>query len=85
MSLYGVLHESLGAEAFQEHLQAPLLLDEERRFFGPEERRMLLKGMLRWSVWKNIMRANSKGVEGNLKGDGTLLGGYDTLCYVVQI
>lgn len=35
---------------------------------------MLLTGMLRWSVWSNIRRASNKGVEGNLKGDGSLLG-----------
>lgn len=46
----------------------------ERRFYGPEERRMMVMGMLRWSVWSNLRRASSKGVDGNLKGDGSLLG-----------
>ncbi|KAK8401824.1 hypothetical protein O3P69_001137 [Scylla paramamosain] len=35
---------------------------------------MMVTGMLRWSVWQNLRRATSKGVEGNLKGDGSLLG-----------
>lgn len=73
--LYAVLHEELGAEEFKEYLKGDLFLDHERRFYGPEERRMLLTGMLRWSVWQNIMRANKKGIDGNLAGDGTLLGG----------
>ncbi|XP_042233378.1 peroxiredoxin-like 2A [Homarus americanus] len=72
--LYGLLHEELGAEEFSQFFQGELLLDTERRFYGPTERRMLLTGMLRWSVWSNIIRANKKGVEGNMKGDGSLLG-----------
>lgn len=74
VALYGLLHEELGAKEFTKFLDGELFLDKEKRFYGPEERRMLLTGMLRWSVWNNIMRANKKGVEGNLKGDGTLLG-----------
>ncbi|KAK4320144.1 hypothetical protein Pmani_008979 [Petrolisthes manimaculis] len=73
--LYAVLHENFGVEEFRPFLPGgEVLLDEEKKFFGPEERRMLLTGMLRWSVWSNIRRANNKGVDGNLKGDGTLLG-----------
>lgn len=74
MSLYGLLHEELGAKEFSKYFQGELLLDKERRFYGPQERRMLLTGMLRWSVWSNIMRANKKGVDGDFKGDGSLLG-----------
>ncbi|XP_069977491.1 peroxiredoxin-like 2A [Penaeus vannamei] len=77
VALYGLLHEELGAKEFTKFLDGELFLDQEKRFYGPEERRMLLTGMLRWSVWNNIMRANKKGVEGNLKGDGTLLGKMD--------
>lgn len=73
--LFAVLHENFGVEEFRPFFPGgEVLLDEERRFFGPEERRMMLTGMLRWSVWSNIRRANSKGMDGNLKGDGTLLG-----------
>jgi len=74
VALYGLLHEELGAKSFSEFFDGELFLDAEKRFYGPEERRMLLTGMVRWSVWKNIFRANAKGVQGNLKGDGTLLG-----------
>lgn len=34
-----------------------------------------LLGFFRYSVWKSIFRARSKGVEGNLVGEGRLLGG----------
>lgn len=72
--MYALLHEELGAAEFAPYFKGDLLLDTEKRFYGPEERRMLVTGMLRWSVWQNIRRATSKGVEGNLKGDGSLLG-----------
>jgi len=74
VALYALLHEELGAKEFMEFFDGDVYLDTEKCFYGPEERRMLLTGMLRWSVWKNIMRAKEKGIEGNLKGDGTLLG-----------
>ena len=32
-------------------------------------------GFLRYSVWKSIFRVRSKGVEGNLVGEGRILGG----------
>lgn len=80
--LYAVLHEELGAEEFRKFFDGELFLDVERRFYGPEERRMLVTGMLRWSVWSNLMRASNKGVEGNLKGDGSLLGSECNLHYV---
>lgn len=36
---------------------------------------MFLSGFLRPSVWKSLFRARGKGIEGNLKGEGRLLGG----------
>ena len=32
-------------------------------------------GMLRFSLYKKFYEAKQKGVEGNMEGDGTLLGG----------
>ncbi|MPC39215.1 Redox-regulatory protein FAM213A [Portunus trituberculatus] len=70
--MYALLHEELGAAEFAPYFKGDLLLDKEKRFYGPVL--PVVTGMLRWSVWQNIRRATSKGVEGNLKGDGTLLG-----------
>lgn len=73
--LVGILHETLGAEEFKSFFKGDLFLDEEKRFYGPKERRMLITGFLRWSVYQQIFATKSKNVDGNLKGDGTLLGG----------
>jgi len=73
--LVGVLHEKLGAEEFQPFLSAPLYLDTQKTFFGPQERRLGLLGFLRADVWMNIIESRKEGTEGNFKGDGTLLGG----------
>jgi len=52
-----------------------VFLDRQRRFYGPDERWMGWSGFLRWGVWANIYRSNRAGFEGNLKGEGRLLGG----------
>ena len=54
--------------------QGDLYLDEEKRFYGPVERRILLSGFLRLAFWQQAFATNAKKVEGNLTGDGTLLG-----------
>lgn len=36
---------------------------------------LYFSGLLRPSVWKSAFRARGKGIEGNLKGEGRLLGG----------
>lgn len=36
---------------------------------------MAVSGFFRINVWRNFYRAWKKGYSGNLKGDGTLLGG----------
>jgi len=74
--LYAVLHETLGAEEFKEFFKGKeIFLDEEKHFYGPKERRMLLLGFLRLDTWINIYKSKQAGTPGNLKGDGTLLGG----------
>ncbi|CAL4123055.1 unnamed protein product [Meganyctiphanes norvegica] len=73
--MYAILHEQLGHKEFAPFFTGDLFLDEEKRFYGPKERRTLIMGLLRFSVWQNGARVKSKGIEGNLKGDGSLLGG----------
>jgi len=74
--LLGVLHETLGAEEFGEFFKGgSLYLDTQKHFFGPKERRMMILGFLRVDTWINIYKSKQLGTPGNLKGDGTLLGG----------
>lgn len=69
------MHEERGVDKFRPFFNAPIYLDSERRFYGPKERWMFLSGFIRPSVWSSIFRAQGKGVEGNMKGEGRLLGG----------
>lgn len=71
----GVVHEEKGAKQFQPYLNSTLYLDEQRKFYGPEQRWMSVSGFLRLSVWKSFFRAKGKGVDGNFVGEGRLLGG----------
>lgn len=74
--LYAVIHETLGAEEFAPYLKAKAIyLDKERKFYGPQERWMFFSGFMRASVWSNFARNRQKGVDGNLEGEGRLLGG----------
>ena len=73
--MYGILHEIKGANEFREYFDGKLYFDTKKIFFGPDERRTLIAGMLRFSAWKNFYRAYKSGIPGNLEGDGTLLGG----------
>ena len=61
VSLYAVLHETLGAEEFQPFFPGPLYLDTEKRFYGPRQRRLGLLGILRldtyirvWRSWRQV-------------------------------
>ncbi|KAK6170616.1 hypothetical protein SNE40_018971 [Patella caerulea] len=74
VDLYSVVHETLGVPEFKPYFKGPVYLDKERRFYGPVERRMLVTGFLRISVWRNFISNWRNGVEGNLEGEGSILG-----------
>ena len=42
---------------------------------------MFLSGLVRPSVWSAVFRARGKGIQGNLEGEGRLLGGNNGFCY----
>jgi hypothetical protein len=75
VKLYGVVHEDRGVKEFQPFFDGEIFLDSERRFYGPRERWMLWSALVRPSVWRAIFRARGKNIEGNMKGEGRLLGG----------
>lgn len=70
--LYAVVHEDLGVAEFRNYFQGEIFLDKERRFYGPVERTMLWSGLFRASVMKKLFQSK---VEGNLEGEGRILGG----------
>lgn len=73
MALYGIVHEEKGANSFNEYLKGEMLFDEEKVFYGPTQTRSIL-GLFRLGTYLSFRGAQSAGVTGNMKGDGTLLG-----------
>lgn len=73
--LIAVLHEELGHEEFRPFFKGPVFFDSEKTFFGPIERRLFLLGFLRIQSYISGYQAYQSGTAGNMKGDGTLLGG----------
>lgn len=74
--LYAVVHQRFGVDGFQPSFKGDVYFDLEKRFYGPQERWMSLwQGVLRPGVWMNIWRASRGGFQGNLEGEGRMLGG----------
>ncbi|CAM9360948.1 unnamed protein product [Hapterophycus canaliculatus] len=77
VKLLGVVHEKLGVEEFSGFFKnGEIYFDQEKSFFNALGMRWEgLSSMMKPSVIKNAKRASAKGVSGNLKGEGRLLGG----------
>ncbi|RXM99232.1 Redox-regulatory protein FAM213A [Acipenser ruthenus] len=75
--LYAVVKENKGTEVnqFKPHFKGEVFLDEKRRFYGPHKRRMGVRGLFRLGVLQNFFRAWKKGYQGNVEGEGFILGG----------
>ncbi|KAM4704230.1 peroxiredoxin-like 2A [Rhinophrynus dorsalis] len=75
--LYAVVKEKVGNEVedFQPYFKGEIFLDQQKRFYGPQKRKMMLLGLVRLGVWQNFRRAWKGGFEGNLEGEGLILGG----------
>ncbi|MEE6488686.1 hypothetical protein FKM82_015319 [Ascaphus truei] len=75
--LYAVVKEKIGTEVedFQPYFKGEIYLDEKKRFYGPQRRKMMLMGFLRLGVIQNFRRAWKSGYTGNLEGEGVILGG----------
>ncbi|WAQ96974.1 PXL2A-like protein [Mya arenaria] len=72
--LHAVVHEAFGADDFKPFIKGDVYLDLERRFYGPHERWMNIPGIFNYeSLWQ-VFSIWQKGVPGNLKGEGRLLG-----------
>uniref|UniRef100_A0A8C6BQI5 Peroxiredoxin-like 2A n=1 Tax=Monodon monoceros TaxID=40151 RepID=A0A8C6BQI5_MONMO len=75
--LYAVVKEHVKTEVkdFQPYFKGEIFLDEKKKFYGPERRKMMFMGFVRLGVWYNFFRARSGGFSGNLEGEGFILGG----------
>lgn len=47
----------------------------QKKFYGPQRRKMMFMGFVRLGVWYNFFRARNGGFSGNLEGEGFILGG----------
>ena len=73
--MIAVLHEENGHAEFNQFFKGQVFYDPEKIFFGPIERRLFLLGFLRLESYISGYQAYTSGTQGNMKGDGTLLGG----------
>ncbi|XP_004713093.1 peroxiredoxin-like 2A isoform X2 [Echinops telfairi] len=75
--LYAVVKEHVRTEVkdFQPYFKGEIFLDEKKKFYGPEKRKMMFMGFVRLGVWYNFFRARNGGFSGNLDGEGFILGG----------
>lgn len=75
--LYAVVKEQVKTEVkdFQPYFSGDIFLDDQKKFFGPQKRKMTFMGFVRLGVWYNFFRARKGGYSGNLEGEGFILGG----------
>ncbi|KAG1936992.1 peroxiredoxin-like 2A isoform b [Pimephales promelas] len=75
--LYAVVKENVGTEiqAFRPQFAGEIFLDEKQAFYGPQQRKMGGLGFIRLGVWQNFIRAWRSGYQGNMNGEGFILGG----------
>ncbi|CAD5231675.1 unnamed protein product [Bursaphelenchus xylophilus] len=74
VQLIGVVHEVKGVEEFQPYLKGPVYFDQDKHFYGPNQRWLpIWMGFLRVGTYVNVYK--TRHVKGNLEGEGRLLGG----------
>uniref|UniRef100_A0A1I7TGH4 Peroxiredoxin-like 2A n=1 Tax=Caenorhabditis tropicalis TaxID=1561998 RepID=A0A1I7TGH4_9PELO len=77
IELAAVVHESRGANEFKSFFPGgEVYLDQDRTFYGPNERWLpIWVGFLRFGTYQNVYKAKKAKIEGNMEGEGRLLGG----------
>uniref|UniRef100_A0A3P9PYP2 Peroxiredoxin-like 2A n=1 Tax=Poecilia reticulata TaxID=8081 RepID=A0A3P9PYP2_POERE len=75
--LVAVVKENVGSEIqdFRPHFAGDIYVDEMKHFYGPLQRKMGGLGFIRLGVWQNFIRAWRSGYQGNMHGEGFILGG----------
>lgn len=82
VGMAAIVHEELGVEEFRSKFwpSDPIYLNSDKSFFAAinDDRKVrkqgLLSGLLSSDMWRRISQAKAAGVEGNLKGEGRILG-----------
>lgn len=83
VELAAIVHEELGVEEFRSGFWSsdPIYLNPDLSFFAAinndrkVKKQSLLSGLFSSDMWRRIRQAKNSGVEGNLKGEGRILGG----------
>lgn len=79
MRMVAVVKEEKGVDEFRNYWPLPIYLDSSRAFYkdlhGGKENKASMFSLLGSGPRKNIARASAKGFEGNLSGEGFVLGG----------
>ncbi|MBZ3887744.1 Redox-regulatory protein FAM213A [Sciurus carolinensis] len=77
VTLYAVIKEKNGTEMkdFQSYFKGDIILDENKKFSGPQRHKMKFMGFSLLSVWFNFFWAWNGGISRNLEGEGFILGG----------
>jgi len=82
VGLAAIVHEELGVEEFRAKFwpSDPIYLNTDRSIFAAinDDRKVrkqgLLSGLFSADMWRRISGAKAAGVEGNLEGEGRVLG-----------
>ncbi|CAD6192188.1 unnamed protein product [Caenorhabditis auriculariae] len=74
--LIAVVHEKRGVNAFKPYFKGDVYFDEDKHFYGPNQRWLpIWMGVLRFGTYLNVWNSKKAGFDGNLHGEGRLLGG----------
>ena len=83
IKLVAILHENLGSDEFIRGFwpNDPIYLDSDKAIFAAissnqsVRKQSILSGILSLDMWKRVSQAKAAGLEGNLEGEGSVLGG----------
>ena len=83
VKMAAIVHEELGVEEFRSGFwpSDPIYLNSDLSFFAAinsdrkVKKQNVLSGLFSFDMWRRIRQAKEAGVEGNLKGEGRILGG----------
>ena len=83
VEMAAIVHEELGVEEFRSGFWSsdPIYLNKDLSFFAAinndckVKKQSILSGLFSSDMWRRIRQAKDAGVEGNLKGEGSILGG----------